>query len=58
MYIYPLLVWVNISNSKVVFLKQVEMVADKVKQVLSLGITLKEKLKYEKWHYAFAIDEH
>ena len=40
---HPLLVWVNISNAKVVFLQQVEMVADKVKQVLSLGITLKEK---------------
>lgn len=38
----PLLVWVNISNAKVIFLQQVEMVADEVKQVLSLGIPLKE----------------
>lgn len=39
---YPLLVWVNISNAKVILLQQVEMVADEVKQVLSLGIPLKE----------------
>lgn len=39
---YPLLVWVNISNAKVILLKKVEMVADEVKQVLSLGIPLKE----------------
>lgn len=43
---HPLLVWVNISNTKVIFLQQVEMVADEVKQVLSFGIALKEK-EYE-----------
>lgn len=46
---YPLFVWVNISNAKVVFLQQVEMVADEVEQVLSFGIPLKEKW-YEKIH--------
>lgn len=44
---YPLLVWVNISNAKIIFLEQVEMMAKEVKQVLSLGIPLKEK-QYEK----------
>lgn len=39
---YSLLVWVNISNAKVVFLQQVKMVADEVKQVLSFGVPLKE----------------
>lgn len=39
---YSLLVWVNISDAKVVFLQQVKMVADEVKQVLSFGVPLKE----------------
>lgn len=43
-YTHPLFVWVNISNAKVVFLQQVEVVADEVKQVLSLCISLKEKI--------------
>jgi len=51
---YPLLVWINISNAKVVFLQQVEMVANEVKQVLSLGIPLKEKW-YEKIHKMYLL---
>lgn len=37
---YPLLVWIHISDAKVVFLQQVEVVADEVKQILSLCISL------------------
>jgi len=35
----PLLVWVHKADPKVVFLKKVQVVAKKVKQVLALGIS-------------------
>lgn len=42
---HSLLVWVHISDAEVVFLQEVEVVADEVKQVLSLRIPLEQKNK-------------
>lgn len=46
---YSLFVRVDISDAKVVFLQQVEMVADEVKQVLTLCIPLRRQRR-EKVH--------
>lgn len=40
--IHPLLVRIHISDAEVVFLQQVKVVTDEVKQVLSLRIPLRE----------------
>lgn len=40
---YPLLIWIHISDAKVVFLQQVEVVTDEVKQILSLRIPLERE---------------
>lgn len=40
---HSLLVRVHISDAKVIFLQQVEMVADEVKQVLTLCIPLRRQ---------------
>lgn len=37
---YPLLVGVHISDAKIIFLQQVEVVADEVKQILAFRISL------------------
>lgn len=42
---HSLLVWVHISDAEIVFLQEVEVVADEVKQVLSLRIPLEQKNK-------------
>lgn len=43
---HSLFVGVNISDAKVVLLQQVEMVADEVKQVLTLRIPLRRQMRY------------
>ncbi len=40
---YSLLVWIHISDAKIVFLQQVKVVADEVKQILSLCIPLQQE---------------
>lgn len=44
---YPLLIWIHISDPKVVFLQQVEVVTDEVKQILSLCIPLEKREETE-----------
>lgn len=57
---YPLLIRIHISDTKVVFLQQVEVVTDEVKQILSLRITLKKREEPEiqqaclsMWNHSF-----
>lgn len=40
---YPLLIRVHKADPKIVFLKQIQVVAKKVKQVLAFGISLQRK---------------
>lgn len=52
---HPLLVWIHISDAKVVLLQQVEVVTDEVKQILTLSISLEDK-KQEIRHFTSQYD--
>ena len=41
---YPLLFWVDISQSEVIFLDQIQLPAHIIKQPLSLGIFLQREI--------------
>lgn len=54
---HPLLVWIHISDAKIVFLQQVEVVADEVKQILTLCVPLWQR-KGKNWNSAKRVTPH